>query len=120
MKPAACNFIDCKSAAEFRVTYPPESGWKYQIRRCAKHYGHHDFTERLVDGAWVPYRLAIVAEDEAYLAAKSLGQVAYERDVELDPLYPNGSPRKAWSELDNLSRWAWELNPTVLAKGRTA
>ena len=46
------------------------------------------------------------------------GQKAYEADVERRPLYPDGSPRKIWAHLCDISRWSWErgaVGPASLA-----
>jgi hypothetical protein len=55
------------------------------------------------------------AESVAAATPKSAGQLAYELDVVLDPNYHDGSPRKKWEELDDISRWSWERNPTPRA-----
>ena len=47
---------------------------------------------------------------------KTNGQLAYERDVSIEPRYNDGSPRKTWDELDEIARWSWERNPTVRAQ----
>jgi hypothetical protein len=39
---------------------------------------------------------------------KTRGQIAYEEAVKKLPLYPDGTPRKQWSELSELARWSWE------------
>lgn len=44
--------------------------------------------------------------------AKTPGQQAYERDVAETPLYPDGSKRKTWGQLDSVCKWSWERNPT--------
>ena len=50
--------------------------------------------------------------------AKSVGQVAYERDVAREPLYHDGTSRATWVGLDDIARESWERNPTVRASGR--
>lgn len=44
---------------------------------------------------------------------KTLGQLAYERDVLLTPNYHDGSPRAKWENLDDVAKWSWERNPTT-------
>ena len=43
------------------------------------------------------------------------GQIAYEADIVLRPLYHDGSPRPAWRQLSEIARWSWERNPTAPA-----
>jgi hypothetical protein len=38
----------------------------------------------------------------------SKGKAAYERDVKSRPTYHDGTPRKAWEDLCNTSKWSWE------------
>lgn len=40
------------------------------------------------------------------------GRAAYEADVLARPTYPDGGPRKTWSELSEPVRQTWERNPT--------
>jgi hypothetical protein len=49
---------------------------------------------------------------------KSPGQIAYEEDCRLEPLYHHGAPRVAWDRLDLLAQQSWERNPTVRARVR--
>jgi hypothetical protein len=44
--------------------------------------------------------------------AKTPGQVAYETECAACPTYHDGSPRRAWHELDNIARASWETDPT--------
>jgi hypothetical protein len=46
---------------------------------------------------------------------KTPGQIAYEKDVELEPRYSDGATRKSWDQLCELARFSWEKNPTVRA-----
>lgn len=39
---------------------------------------------------------------------RSDGQCLYESDLVAHPLYHDGTPRKAWHELDALARSSWE------------
>lgn len=39
---------------------------------------------------------------------KSPGQVAYEASLVQHPTYHNGSPRRTWDELNEISRSSWE------------
>ena len=41
----------------------------------------------------------------------SRGQLDYESDLQRRPLYHDGKPRKAWSQLPELARWSWEREP---------
>lgn len=41
------------------------------------------------------------------------GRQDYERDVAKTPLYPDGTPRKAWHQLDDLCRSTWEKPATA-------
>lgn len=43
---------------------------------------------------------------------KTPGQIAYETELRAKPLYHDGTARKTWNRLDNLSRRSWERNPT--------
>lgn len=43
---------------------------------------------------------------------KTPGQIAYEADLALCPRYPDGAPRRTWTQLDTLARSTWEKNPT--------
>lgn len=43
---------------------------------------------------------------------KCAGQLAYEEDVRRRPTYDDGTPRRAWSSLDNVVRLSWQRNPT--------
>ncbi|MGP1715574.1 MAG: hypothetical protein ACTS9Y_00210 [Methylophilus sp.] len=42
---------------------------------------------------------------------KTPGQQAYEKDVRIIPLYPDGQHRKTWGELDDGIKRSWEINP---------
>lgn len=44
---------------------------------------------------------------------KTPGQLAYERDVILTPVYHNGNPRARWEELGDIAQWSWERTPTT-------
>lgn len=35
------------------------------------------------------------------------GRAAYEADVKARPLYHDGTPRKAWSQLCEIARYSW-------------
>lgn len=39
---------------------------------------------------------------------KSQGQIDYEMDLKRKPIYHDGTPRKKWEELSDISRWSWE------------
>jgi hypothetical protein len=41
------------------------------------------------------------------------GEKAYREDVARRSAYPDGQPRRDWSELDDLIRSTWERNPTA-------
>ena len=41
------------------------------------------------------------------------GEKAYREDVARRGAYPDGQPRRDWSELDDLIRSTWERNPTA-------
>jgi hypothetical protein len=41
------------------------------------------------------------------------GEKAYREDVARRGVYPDGLPRRDWSELDDLIRSTWERNPTA-------
>ncbi|MGR3624029.1 hypothetical protein [Pseudophaeobacter sp.] len=38
------------------------------------------------------------------------GQQAYEEDVKRCPFYHDGTPRKAWQQLDEAQQWSWNRN----------
>lgn len=40
------------------------------------------------------------------------GQQAYEADLQRQPLYHDGTPRKSWDQLSDIARWSWNRNPT--------
>ena len=44
----------------------------------------------------------------------TLGQAAYEADVQAHPRYHDGTPRRSWDQLDSVARWSWEKNPFPL------
>ena len=48
------------------------------------------------------------------IPVKSKGQIAYEADVLKTPNYPDGAPRKAWSDLSNVEQWSWDRPPMAL------
>ncbi len=54
---------------------------------------------------------SILTSDEKSheLQVKSPGQLEYEEDLKSKPLYHDGTPRKSWKELDEVSRWSWEV-----------
>ena len=72
------------------------------------------FTDRGLD---VDAALQRLATAPIRSEGRSPGQVAYERDVELEPSYHDGTPRARWSELSDVERSSWEKNPTVRASG---
>lgn len=37
----------------------------------------------------------------------SKGQIAYEADVKRKPFYHDGTPRKQWTELNDIEQWSW-------------
>lgn len=41
------------------------------------------------------------------------GEIAYRADCERRDVYPDGQPRRDWSQLDELVRSTWEKNPTA-------
>ena len=43
---------------------------------------------------------------------KSAAQVAYENDLLITPNYPDGAARRQWNQLDDVTKWSWERNPT--------
>jgi len=43
---------------------------------------------------------------------KTPGQIAYEAECAIAPIYPDGSKRKTWRQLSELARQSWEKNPT--------
>lgn len=45
-------------------------------------------------------------------ARKTPGQLAYETELTACPLYHDGTPRRSWDELDEISRLSWERTPT--------
>jgi len=47
------------------------------------------------------------------VAAKTVGQVAYEQDLVNTPNYLGGSPRPQWEKLSGPVQWSWERNPTA-------
>ena len=52
-------------------------------------------------------------DDARARAAKTPGQLAYEAELKAKPNYDTtGRPRPAWGELDALTQWTWERNPT--------
>jgi len=38
---------------------------------------------------------------------KPAAQIDYEKDLEKNPTYHDGSPRRTWAQLDDVSRWSW-------------
>jgi hypothetical protein len=40
------------------------------------------------------------------------GQQAYEDNVRRRPYYHNGDPRRSWDQLDEVTQWSWNKNPT--------
>ena len=40
--------------------------------------------------------------------AKTPGQLAYQADCEVRPLYHDGTARRTWAELDSVARQSWE------------
>ena len=54
-------------------------------------------------------RFATVRE---FLFGKSAGQAAYERDLAKQPTYHDGTRRPSWNQLDELTQWSWQRNPT--------
>ncbi len=53
-----CTWMECKNPATRRADYRNELTWKKVIFRCDEHLGHHDFTDKLVDGKWVEIHTA--------------------------------------------------------------
>jgi hypothetical protein len=49
---------------------------------------------------------------------KTPGQIAYEADCAIEPLYSDGTPRKTWAQLGELKQSTWEKLPTVRATKR--
>lgn len=43
---------------------------------------------------------------------KTPGQLAYEADVRIQPLYHDGTARRGWETLCPAMRGTWERNPT--------
>lgn len=43
---------------------------------------------------------------------KTPGQLAYEAECSACPAYHDGSPRRAWQDLDDVARASWEADPT--------
>lgn len=39
--------------------------------------------------------------------SKSAGQIDYEKDLVLQPNYPDGTPRKTWDQLGELEQSSW-------------
>jgi hypothetical protein len=39
------------------------------------------------------------------------GQLAYEHDCDLMPVYHDGTTRKTWAQLCDVARWSWNRNP---------
>ncbi len=54
---------------------------------------------KLVAEAW-----AMVKGNEEM---KEKGQADYEEDVKRKPFYHDGTPRKTWGQLCNVSKWSW-------------
>ena len=50
---------------------------------------------------------------------EALGRAAYESDVEGQPLYHDGQPRRAWSAIGEPERETWRRNPTARAFPRS-
>ena len=40
------------------------------------------------------------------------GKQAYEEDVRRMPTYHDGTPRRPWERLDEVTQWSWNRNPT--------
>lgn len=55
---------------------------------------------------------AIHFDETAGALIKSAGQLAYENDLMVTPQYPDGTPRRQWTQLDDVTKWSWERNPT--------
>ncbi len=49
---------------------------------------------------------------EGEVMIKTPGQIAYEADVALMPLYHDGARRKSWDQLRDYEQATWEKNPT--------
>lgn len=49
---------------------------------------------------------------EAGKVQKSLGQLAYERDLAAVPVYQDGGKRPGWDRLGEIAKDSWERNPT--------
>lgn len=48
-----------------------------------------------------------MGEGPASMVHKSRGQLAYETDVALCPLYYDGIQRPTWDQLDSVKQWLW-------------
>jgi hypothetical protein len=46
------------------------------------------------------------------------GQIAYERDCEIEPYYPDRTTRLPWDKLSPIAKESWERNPTVRATAK--
>lgn len=51
-------------------------------------------------------------ESDVRLGALSPGQAAYEAELHVHPNYEDGTPRKAWGDLDQAIQDGWNRNPT--------
>jgi hypothetical protein len=40
------------------------------------------------------------------------GQLAYESECAVRPVYHDGTQRRTWDQLCEYARWSWERNPT--------
>lgn len=49
---------------------------------------------------------------KAHALIKSPGQIAYENDLVDTPTYDDGENRRQWHQLDDITKWSWERNPT--------
>lgn len=48
---------------------------------------------------------------------KTAGQIAYENDLAIAPVYHDGTTRKSWDALPAYARESWERNPTSRTYG---
>jgi hypothetical protein len=90
----------------------------YQVIAKVDHVDYLNQVEASLDeiadfGIRIDWRVA----DGSMAAVKTLGQLAYERDLEHEPTYNcadhgTDAPRPTWNELPEIAREAWERTPT--------
>lgn len=117
-----------KCVAQFAAGWPPSDAEKYrkaleQIAQPVQSWGLRDDKGEpfIVDGRrwWVKTedvaRILMIARNalitEEVVIEKTPGQIAYEEDLYKRPTYADGSPRKSWKNMDEISRSSWERNP---------